>query len=157
MKGVVLCGGLGTRLAEETELKPKPMIEIGGRPIVWHILKHFACFGITESVLALGYKGEAIKRYFLEYFHSSSNLTLRLQKNELQVEDQEREDWTVHLVDTGQSTQTGGRIKRLAGRLDKSTFLLTYGDGVSSHAPVEVFIRPSPFLDAFAVGNVKSA
>lgn len=132
MKVVILCGGFGSRLAEETELKPKPMIEIGGRPILWHILKHYAHYGFKEHVLALGYKGEAIKRFFLEYYHLSSSLTLNLAKGQANAHDQEREDWTVHLVDTGNQTQTGGRIKRLGSLIGNETFMMTYGDGVSN-------------------------
>lgn len=132
MKVVILCGGLGTRLSEETELKPKPMVEIGGRPILWHILKYYSHFGFNEFVLALGYRGEQIKRFFLEYYHLSSSLTLHLGKGQVNVHEQERENWIIHLVDTGHDTQTGGRIKRLAHLLDEQPFMLTYGDGVSN-------------------------
>lgn len=132
MKVVILCGGLGTRLAEETEVKPKPMVEIGGRPILWHILKHYAHFGHREFVLALGYKGEVIKRYFLEFHHLDSDLTINLATGQAISHDRERENWTVHLIDTGHATQTGGRIKRLAPLLKAETFMLTYGDGVSN-------------------------
>jgi glucose-1-phosphate cytidylyltransferase len=132
MKAVILCGGLGTRLAEETELKPKPMVEVGGRPILWHILKLYAHHGIREFALALGYKGDCIKRYFIESYHLESNLTIYLGKGKVDAHDQEREDWIVHLVDTGMQTQTGGRVKRLAHLLDTETFMLTYGDGVSN-------------------------
>lgn len=132
MKVVILCGGLGTRLAEETEVKPKPMVEIGGRPILWHILKHYAHFGYREFVLALGYKGEVIKRYFLEFHHLDSDLTINLATGQAISHDRERENWTVHLIDTGHATQTGGRIKRLAPLLKAETFMLTYGDGVSN-------------------------
>lgn len=132
MKAVILCGGLGTRLSEETELKPKPMVEVGGRPILWHILKHYAHYGFKEFALALGYKGEYIKRFFLEYYHLDSNLTVHLGKGHADAHEQKREDWVVHLVDTGTQTQTGGRIKRLAHLLGNETFMLTYGDGVSN-------------------------
>lgn len=133
MKFVILCGGLGTRLSEETELKPKPMVEIGGRPILWHILKYFAHFGCKESILALGYKGDAIKRFFLEYYHLDSNLTVNLNRGHINAYDREREDWVVHMVDTGIQTQTGGRIKRCTPWLDPDApFMLTYGDGVSN-------------------------
>ncbi|MCS7048069.1 MAG: glucose-1-phosphate cytidylyltransferase [Verrucomicrobiae bacterium] len=132
MKVVILCGGLGTRLAEETEVKPKPMVEIGGRPILWHILKHYAHYGYREFVLALGYKGESIKRYFLEFHHLDSDLTINLATGQAISHDRERENWTVHLIDTGHATQTGGRIKRLAPLLKGATFMLTYGDGVSN-------------------------
>jgi len=130
MKVVVLCGGLGTRLAEETEIKPKPLVEVGGRPILWHILQHYGYHGVTESVLALGYKGEVIKRYFLDYFHLSSNLTLQLGSGKVEVHDQTRDKWRVHLIDTGIQTQTGGRLKRLEQHVGNETFCMTYGDGV---------------------------
>jgi glucose-1-phosphate cytidylyltransferase len=132
MKVVILCGGLGTRLSEETELKAKPMVEIGGRPILWHILKHYAHYGFKEFGLALGYKGESIKRFFLEYYHLDSNLTVHLSKGEARAHEHDREDWIVHLVDTGSQTQTGGRLKRMAHLLDRKTFMMTYGDGVSN-------------------------
>jgi glucose-1-phosphate cytidylyltransferase len=130
MKAVILCGGLGTRLAEETELKPKPMVEIGGRPILWNILKHYAHYGFREFALALGYKSDFLKRYFLESYHLESNLTVHLDKGQVNAHEQEREDRLVHLVDTGDKTQTGGRVKRLTHLLDNETFMLTYGDGV---------------------------
>lgn len=132
MKVVILCGGLGTRLAEETELKPKPMVEIGGRPILWHILKHYSHYGYREFALALGYKGEVIKRYFLEFHNLDSDLTINLATGQAISHDRERENWIVHLIDTGNQTQTGGRIKRLTPLLKGETFMLTYGDGVSN-------------------------
>jgi len=132
MKTVILCGGLGTRLSDETIVRPKPMIEVGGRPILWHILKQYAFHGFKEFVLALGFKGEVIKRYFLEYYHLDSDLTVNLQCGEAAAHGRQHEDWLVHLVDTGMHTQTGGRIKRLASQLAGETFLLTYGDGVSN-------------------------
>jgi len=131
MKVVILAGGLGSRLAEETELKPKPMVEIGGRPILWHILKHYARHGFQEFVLALGYKGEEIKRYFLDYRAMSGDLTVRLATGAVDVARTEAEDWTVQLVDTGQGTLTGGRVRRLRSFIDGQTFMVTYGDGVS--------------------------
>ncbi len=131
MKTAILAGGLGTRLAGETELRPKPMIEIGGKPILWHIMKHFAAQGHDEFVLALGYKGEAIKRYFRDYHELSGNMTLRLGSGPIERGDSDCEDWTVHLVDTGQETQTGGRIKRLQPWLKNEPFFATYGDGVA--------------------------
>lgn len=131
MKVVILCGGLGTRLREETELKPKPMVEIGGRPILWHIMHHYADCGFKEFVLALGYRGEVIKRYFLDYHQLRGDLTVDLRDGSVTAHDGMREDWTVHLVDTGPSTETGGRVKRLAKWIGNERFLMTYGDGVS--------------------------
>src|ERR1043166_5558110 len=131
MKVAILCGGLGTRLSEETELRPKPLVEIGGRPILWHILKTYAHYGFNEFVLALGYKGESIKRFFLEHYHLSGGLTINLGKGHVTAHDEDREDWTVHLVDTGNQTQTGGRLKRVTHVIGKGPFMLTYGDGVA--------------------------
>lgn len=131
MKVVILAGGLGTRLAEETEVKPKPMVEIGGRPIVWHIMKHYAYHGFKEFFIALGYKGETIKQYFLEYYNLNGNVTIDFSKGEIVTRDKECEDWVVHLTDTGLGTNTGGRVKRLDKWLKDGTFMVTYGDGVS--------------------------
>ena len=131
MKVAILCGGLGTRLREETEVRPKPMIEVGGRPILWHIMRGYAARGFKEFVLALGYRSDVIKRYFLDYYHVQSRLTVSLATGAVDAHDGEREDWRVHLVDTGGNTQTGGRVKRLARWLSDGTFMLTYGDGVS--------------------------
>jgi glucose-1-phosphate cytidylyltransferase len=132
MKVVVLAGGLGTRLSEETEARPKPMVEIGGRPILWHILKHYAHFGFQEFYVALGYKGESIKRFFLDYHALGSNMSVSLRDGRVEVHDAgEREDWRVHLIETGLETNTGGRLKRLEPFLSDGTFMLTYGDGVS--------------------------
>ena len=131
MKVVLLAGGLGTRLSEETALRPKPMVEIGGQPILWHIMKHYAHHGFTEFVCALGYKGEFIKRYFLDYQMLSGGITIEFSSGEVQQHSKEIEDWTVHLVDTGQPTLTGGRLKRLEPWLKDEPFMLTYGDGVS--------------------------
>src|SRR5438477_329297 len=114
MKVVILAGGLGTRLAEETEIKPKPMVEIGGHPILWHIMKHYAHFGFNEFIVALGYKGSDIKRFFLDYYTLSGNLSVNLSTGETQIHNKECENWTIHLIDTGLGTLTGGRIKRLA-------------------------------------------
>ncbi|HEY0077459.1 MAG TPA: glucose-1-phosphate cytidylyltransferase [Pyrinomonadaceae bacterium] len=130
MKVVILAGGLGTRLAEETELKPKPMIEIGGRPILWHIMKHYAHHGFKEFFIALGYRGEVIKRFFLDYCSLSGNMTVDLSRGAVEAQDSDCEDWIVHLKNTGQETNTGGRIKRLEPSLKDSTFMVTYGDGV---------------------------
>ena len=130
MKVVVLAGGLGTRLAEETELKPKPMVEIGGRPILWHILKHYAHHGFKEFVIALGYKGEVLKQFFRDYQALSGDMTIKLASGDAERHRTESDDWTVHLIDTGLETQTGGRVGRLRRWLGDEPFMLTYGDGV---------------------------
>jgi glucose-1-phosphate cytidylyltransferase len=132
MKVAILAGGLGTRLQEETTVKPKPMVEIGGYPILWHIMKIYSAFGLKEFVIAVGYKGEVIKNYFLNYRYMRNNLSIRLGSGETQVHPGSSEDWSVQLVDTGLQTQTGGRIKRLAPWVQDGTFLLTYGDGVAN-------------------------
>jgi glucose-1-phosphate cytidylyltransferase len=132
MKVVILAGGMGTRLSEETEIRPKPMVEIGGRPILWHIMNIYAAHGFKEFILALGYKGEFIKNYFINYHQLHSNLTVCLKDGLVDVHDGKGEDWTIHLVDTGLKTETGGRIKRLASLIGNERFLLTYGDGVSN-------------------------
>ena len=131
MKVVILCGGLGTRLSEETSLRPKPMVEIGGRPILWHIMKGFSAQGFTEFVLALGYKGGVIKDYFLDYRHHACSLTIDLRSGRTTLHDGECEDWTVHLLDTGANSMTGGRVRRAAQFIGDEPFLLTYGDGVT--------------------------
>ena len=113
MKVVLLAGGLGTRLSEETEVKPKPMVEIGGKPILWHIMKHYAFYGFKEFVVALGYKGELIKSWFLNYRLHSSSVTLSLKTGKTNVREGNHEDWTIHLMDTGQKTNTGGRVRRI--------------------------------------------
>jgi glucose-1-phosphate cytidylyltransferase len=127
----VLAGGVGSRLAEETQVKPKPMVEIGGRPILWHIMMHYAHYGFKRFVVALGYKGEVIKKYMVDYCSLNSNLTVNLQTGDVEIHDAYKTDWTVELVDTGIPTLTGGRIKRLAPYLGNETFMLTWGDGVS--------------------------
>ena len=132
MKVVILCGGLGTRLREETEVRPKPLVAVGERPVLWHIMKSYASHGFNEFVLALGYKGDLIKDYFLNYRYRSSSLTVKLDSDDVVVRDGCCEDWTVHLVDTGLHTQTGGRVKRAAEFVGREPFLLTYGDGVSN-------------------------
>ena len=132
MKVVLLAGGLGTRLTEETETRPKPMVEIGGRPILWHIMKLYAHFGFREFVVALGYKGDVIKRYFLDYAKLQSDFSVNLGSGDVMRRSGQPEDWTVHLVDTGSATNTGGRLKRLASILGRETFMATYGDGVSN-------------------------
>ena len=132
MKAVILAGGLGTRLAEETEIRPKPMVSIGGRPILWHIMKYYAAFGVKEFFVALGYKGEDIKRYFLDYHGLIKSVTVELSTGRTSFHEAEVDDWVVHLIDTGASTNTGGRLKRLQPWLEEGTFMLTYGDGVCS-------------------------
>src|SRR5258708_1522207 len=131
MKVVILAGGLGTRLTEETEMKPKPMVEIGGRPILWHIMKQYSHHGFTEFLIALGYKGEIIKRYFLDYYPLNANVTVDLSSGGVEITKREAEPWKVDLMDTGVQSMTGGRLKRLEPLLRESTFMLTYGDGVS--------------------------
>ena len=130
MKAVILAGGLGTRISEESHLRPKPMIEIGGRPILWHIMKTYGHYGITEFVICCGYKGYMIKEYFANYFLHMSDVTIDLSTNSMEVHNRASEPWKVTMVDTGALTQTGGRIRRVAAHLTE-TFCLTYGDGVS--------------------------
>lgn len=132
MKVGILAGGAGTRLQEETTIRPKPMVEIGGKPILWHIMKLYAFYGHTEFVIALGYKGEIIKDYFVNYYRRSRSLTVDLANGEVKTHNGDSENWIVHLLDTGVDTQTGGRIKRLADYIGNETFMLTYGDGVSN-------------------------
>lgn len=132
MKVVILAGGLGTRLSEETSLKPKPMVEIGGMPIIWHIMKIYSCYGFNEFIICLGYKGYVIKEYFANYFLHKSDVTVNLKENQVEVHDSEAEPWKITLVDTGIDTMTGGRIKRIAKYLNDEPFMLTYGDGVSN-------------------------
>ncbi len=132
MKAVILAGGLGTRLSEETVLKPKPMVEIGGKPILWHIMNIYSAHGINEFIIALGYKGEAIKEYFLNFYALNNDLSIDLSSGENTIHDGKQPNWKVHLVDTGLHTQTGGRLKRLASWLpDHEPFCFTYGDGVA--------------------------
>lgn len=131
MKVAILAGGAGTRLAEETDIKPKPMVEIGGRPILWHIMMHYSYFGLNDFVIALGYKGEIIKKYMVDYCSLNSNLKISLSSGRVKKHGGYKPDWMVDLIDTGISTNTGGRIKRLAPYLENKTFLLTWGDGVS--------------------------
>ena len=133
MKVGILAGGVGTRLVEETQVKPKPMVQIGNQPILWHIMKHYAHYGHKDFYIALGYKGEVIKRYMVDYCSLSSNITVDFSTG--QIKDQKndaRRDWTVHLIDTGDATLTGGRIKRLGPLIGNETFMLTWGDGVSN-------------------------
>ena len=131
MKTAILAGGVGSRLAEETESKPKPMVEVGGRPLLWHIMMHYAHFGHSEFIIALGYKGEYIKRYMIDYGLTEDDLTIQVGTGDVLRHGNRRPDWTVDLVDTGQQMMTGGRIKRLAPYIDNETFFLTWGDGVS--------------------------
>ncbi len=131
MKVVILAGGLGTRISEETNLKPKPMIEIGGKPILWHIMKIYSYFGINEFIICCGYKGYLIKEYFANYFLHSSDMTIDLVENETIIHSNSSEPWRVTLVDTGNDTMTGGRLKRVKNYLDKEDFCFTYGDGLS--------------------------
>lgn len=129
MKVVILAGGLGTRLSEETTIKPKPMVEIGGRPILWHIMKIYSHYGFNEFIICLGYKGYMIKEYFANYFLHQSDITVDLEKNKIETHNNYAEPWKVTLVDTGDNTMTGGRIKRIRDYIS-DTFLLTYGDGL---------------------------
>jgi len=133
MKVVILCGGLGTRLREETEYRPKPMVPIGGRPILWHIMKYYAHHGHKDFILCLGYKGEVIKDYFRNYHWNTSDVTLKLGRNpEIRYHNtHDEEDWTVTLLDTGAETQTGGRLRRALAHVPDETFLFTYGDGLT--------------------------
>jgi len=132
MKVAILAGGLGTRLSEETSLKPKPMVEIGGKPLLWHIMNIYSHYGYREFVIALGYKGEIIKDYFINYHYGAHNLTVDLRTGNVSVHDGAAQDWIVHLVDTGIETNTGGRVKRVSEYLCGERFMLTYGDGVSN-------------------------
>ena len=132
MKVIILAGGLGTRISEETQLKPKPMIEIGGKPILWHIMKIYSFHGINDFILCCGYKGYLIKEYFANYFLHMSDVTIDMEKNEMQVHHKKAEPWRVTLVDTGEETMTGGRLKRVADYVrHEEAFCFTYGDGVS--------------------------
>lgn len=131
MKTVILAGGLGTRISEESHLRPKPMIEIGGKPIIWHIMKMYSHHGINDFVICLGYKGYVIKEYFANYFLHMSDVTFDMSENRMHIHNRNAEPWRVTLVDTGENTATGGRIKRVRDYVGDDTFCLTYGDGVS--------------------------
>ena len=132
MKAVILAGGLGTRISEESHLKPKPMIEIGGKPILWHIMKIYSAHGINDFVVCLGYKGYVIKEYFANYFLHMSDVTFDMQSNSMEVHHKKAEPWRVTLIDTGEETATGGRLKRIANYLEpEEPFCFTYGDGVA--------------------------
>lgn len=130
-KAVILAGGLGTRISEETDLKPKPMVEIGGKPILWHIMKLYSFYGINEFIICLGYKGYVIKEYFLNYYQHMSDLTVDLRSNDVSIHSSGAEDWKVTLVDTGLDSMTGGRLKRVAEYIGQDDFCFTYGDGVA--------------------------
>lgn len=132
MKAVILAGGLGTRFSEETEIIPKPMIQIGGKPILWHILKIYSAYGIHDFIICCGYRGYVIKEYFANYFLHMSDVTFHLKKNEMEVHQNHGEPWRVTLVDTGEQTMTGGRLKRIADYVKDGTFCMTYGDGVAN-------------------------
>ncbi|MBF8757330.1 MULTISPECIES: glucose-1-phosphate cytidylyltransferase [Pseudomonas] len=131
MKTVILAGGLGTRISEESHLRPKPMIEIGGKPIIWHIMKIYSHYGINDFVICLGYKGYVIKEYFANYFLHMSDVTFDMSENRMHIHNRNAEPWRVTLVDTGENTATGGRIKRIRDYVGDETFCLTYGDGVA--------------------------
>ncbi|MDX2503418.1 MAG: glucose-1-phosphate cytidylyltransferase [Gammaproteobacteria bacterium] len=131
MKAVILAGGLGTRISEESHLKPKPMIEIGGKPILWHIMKMYSHYGINDFIICLGYKGYVIKEYFSNYFLHMSDVTFCMKENNMEIHQKYAEPWTITLIDTGEGTMTGGRLKRVAHYLGDETFCFTYGDGVS--------------------------
>lgn len=132
MKAVILAGGRGTRLAEETAVRPKPMVKVGGKPILWHIMKIYSTYGIDDFVICCGYKGYMIKEYFANYFLHNSDVTFDMTRNDMKVHQNTAEPWRVTLVDTGDSTATGGRLKRVAAYLDDEPFCFTYGDGVSN-------------------------
>ena len=170
MKTIILCGGLGTRLSEETQVKPKPMVEIGGRPILWHIMKIYERHGCTDFMLALGYKGEVIKDYFLNYHARQSDLTVHLKSGQVDYSKRTAEDWRVSMIDTGAEAMTGGRLLRLQPHLESGgTFMLTYGDGVSdvditallafhrSHGKVAsvTAVRPSARFGGMHIGQGK--
>src|SRR5512147_196195 len=130
MKAVILAGGLGTRISEETSVRPKPMIEIGGKPILWHIMKMYSAHGLNDFVICGGYKGYVIKEYFANYFLHSSDVTFDLSRNKVEIHQNNAEPWQVTVVDTGDDTQTGGRLKRVRAHVGDENFCLTYGDGV---------------------------
>ena len=131
MKAVILAGGLGTRISEETSSRPKPMIEIGSKPILWHIMKIYSYYGINDFIICCGYKGYVIKEYFANYFLHTSDVTFDMSTNQMEVHARKAEPWRVTLVDTGESTMTGGRLKRVREYLNDETFCFTYGDGLA--------------------------
>lgn len=130
MKAVILAGGLGTRISEETHLKPKPMVDVGGRPILWHVMKIYSAHGINDFIICAGYKGYVIKEYFANYFLHMSDVTFDMQRNQMEVHHRRSEPWKVTIIDTGDATLTGGRLKRVRDYLGSETFCFTYGDGV---------------------------
>src|SRR6266700_2967309 len=131
MKAVILAGGLGSRLSEETTVRPKPMVEIGGRPLLWHILKIYSHHAVRDFIICLGYRGYVIKEYFANYFLHNSDVTFDLAENRIEVHQKNAEPWRVTLIDTGEHTQTGGRLKRVAAHLGDGPFCFTYGDGLA--------------------------
>jgi glucose-1-phosphate cytidylyltransferase len=143
MKVVILAGGLGTRLSEETQVRPKPMVEIGGKPILWHIMKGYSCHGFTEFIICLGFKGYVIKEYFINYCLHQSDITVNVGSNTVEMHNGQAEPWRVTLIDTGLETMTGGRLKRVAPYVDGDTFCMTYGDGVAdvNHTQLVEFHR----------------
>lgn len=132
MKVVILAGGLGSRISEETSVRPKPMVELGGKPVLWHIMKIYSHYGLNDFVICLGYKGYVVKEYFANYFLHMSDVTINLRSNQVQVHQSMSEPWSVTLVETGESTMTGGRLKRVREHVGDDTFCFTYGDGVSN-------------------------
>jgi glucose-1-phosphate cytidylyltransferase len=165
MKAVILAGGFGTRISEESHLKPKPMIEIGGKPILWHIMKCYGAHGINEFVICCGYKGYVIKEYFANYFLHMSDVTFDMSNNQMEVHQRNAEPWKVTLVDTGENTQTGGRIKRIRDYID-GTFCLTYGDGLSDinlrdliafHREQETLVTVTAIQPAGRFGSIEIA
>lgn len=132
MKVVIMAGGFGTRLSEETGIKPKPMVDIGGRPILWHIMNIYSAHGYREFIVAMGYKSEVIKRYFLDHYYLRNSFTVYLEDGRVEVHDDRQEKWVVHLIDTGLHAGTGGRLKRLVSQVRGETFMMTYGDGVAN-------------------------
>ena len=132
MKVVILAGGLGTRISEETETRPKPMVEVGGKPLLWHIMKIYSHYGYNEFIVCLGYKGHIIKEYFSNFLLHHADITIDLSNNELEIHQSASENWKITLIDTGKDTFTGGRIKRIARYVNNETFMLTYGDGLSN-------------------------
>ena len=132
MKVVILAGGLGTRISEETETRPKPMVEVGGKPLLWHIMKTYSHYGYNEFIVCLGYKGHIIKEYFSNFLLHHADVTIDLSNNKLEIHQSSSENWKITLIDTGKDTYTGGRIKRIASYVNNETFMLTYGDGLSN-------------------------